>query len=150
MLTLCYLVLNSFSAIRRLKIYASFEAKQAHLFSDKVIEPEHVWFVKTSAETQDGRFLSSRPEYDYRVPGELFFRPAITLVENCLMEFLQSTSSDKWVTEMLRQGDAQVLKKHSQMRLQMKRDSLEKPNRRAGEMAPVIAERVCTVRIHDL
>ena len=37
---------------------------------------------------------------------------------------------------MLRQGDAQVFKKYSQMKLQIKRDALEKPNRQAGEIAP--------------
>jgi hypothetical protein len=29
--------------------------------------------------------------------------------------------SDEWVTQMLRQGDAQVMEKYSQMKLQMKR-----------------------------
>jgi len=43
--------------------------------------------------------------------------------------------------QMLRQGDAQVMKKYSQMKLQMKRDALEKLNRLAGELAPVIGER---------
>jgi hypothetical protein len=46
---------------------------------------------------------------------------------------------------MLRQGDAQVFKKYSQMKLQMKREALEKINRRAGEIPPVTAERMCTV-----
>jgi len=46
---------------------------------------------------------------------------------------------------MLRQGDAQVFKKYSQMKLQMKREALEKINRRAGEMAPVTYERMYTV-----
>jgi integrase len=54
---------------------------------------------------------------------------------------------DEWVTQMLRQGDAQVFKKYSQMKLQMKRDALEKLDRRAGEMAPLVAERMCTVTI---
>jgi hypothetical protein len=48
---------------------------------------------------------------------------------------------------MLRQGDAQVMKKYSQMKLQMKRDALGKLNRLAGELAPVIGERVCTVTV---
>ena len=43
--------------------------------------------------------------------------------------------ADEWVTQMLRQGDAQVFKKYSQMKLQMKREALEKLNRRASEMA---------------
>jgi hypothetical protein len=42
--------------------------------------------------------------------------------------------ADEWVTQMLRQGDAQVFKKYSQMKLQMKREALEKLNRRASEM----------------
>jgi integrase len=55
--------------------------------------------------------------------------------------------ADEWVTQMLRQGDAQVFKKYSQMKLQMKRDALEKLNRRAGERLPPAAERTCTVTI---
>ena len=51
------------------------------------------------------------------------------------------------MTQMLRQGDAQVLKKYSQMKLQMKRDVLVKLNRHAGEMAQAIAERMCTVTV---
>jgi hypothetical protein len=34
---------------------------------------------------------------------------------------------------MLRQGDAKVFKKYSQMKLQMKREALAKLNRRANE-----------------
>lgn len=34
---------------------------------------------------------------------------------------------------MLRQGDAEVFKKYSQMKLQMKREALEKINRQANE-----------------
>jgi hypothetical protein len=34
---------------------------------------------------------------------------------------------------MLRQGDAKVFKKYSQMKLQMKREALEKINRQANE-----------------
>src|SRR5215472_5030879 len=53
--------------------------------------------------------------------------------------------ADEWVTQMLRQGDAQVMKKYSQMKLQMKREALEKLNRSAGEAARAPAERMCTV-----
>jgi integrase len=53
--------------------------------------------------------------------------------------------ADEWVTQMLRQGDAQVFKKYSQMKLQMKREALEKLNRRANEMASGSRERMCTV-----
>ncbi|MGC1600544.1 MAG: hypothetical protein WA757_09845, partial [Candidatus Acidiferrales bacterium] len=43
--------------------------------------------------------------------------------------------ADEWVTQLLRQSDAQVFKKYSQMKLRMKREGLEKLNRRANEMA---------------
>jgi integrase len=42
--------------------------------------------------------------------------------------------ADEWVTQLLRQSDAQVFKKYSQMKLKMKREALEKLNRRANEM----------------
>ena len=41
--------------------------------------------------------------------------------------------ADEWVTQMLRQGDAKVFKKFSQMKFQMKREALEKINRQANE-----------------
>jgi hypothetical protein len=46
---------------------------------------------------------------------------------------------------MLRQGDAQVFKNYSQMKLQMKRAAREKLNRRASEMASSTGERTGTV-----
>jgi integrase len=60
--------------------------------------------------------------------------------------------ADEWVTQMLRQSDAQVFKKYSQMKLQMKREALVKLNRRANEMATVAADAfmaapICTVRV---
>jgi hypothetical protein len=62
--------------------------------------------------------------------------------------------TDEWVTQMHRQSDAQVFKKYSQMKLQMKREALVKLNRRANEMAPVAADvllaaPLCTVTVHD-
>ena len=44
--------------------------------------------------------------------------------------------TDQWVTQLLRQCDSQVFKRYSQMKLQMKREVLEKLNRLANEMAP--------------
>src|SRR5437660_5224367 len=41
--------------------------------------------------------------------------------------------ADKWVTQLLRQGDAKIFKKYSQMKLQMKREALAKLNRQANE-----------------
>ena len=44
--------------------------------------------------------------------------------------------ADEWVTQLLRQGDAKVFKKYSQMKLQMKREALAKLNRQANESGP--------------
>ena len=44
--------------------------------------------------------------------------------------------ADEWVTQLLRQGDAKVFKKYSQMKLQMKREALAKLNRQANEAGP--------------
>ena len=46
----------------------------------------------------------------------------------------------EWVIQMLRQGDSQVFKKYSQMKLQMKREALDKINRRANEMSGVLTQ----------
>jgi len=43
--------------------------------------------------------------------------------------------ADEWVTQLLRQTDAKVFKKYSQMKLQMKREALEKLNRQANEVS---------------
>jgi hypothetical protein len=49
---------------------------------------------------------------------------------------------------MLRQGDAQVFKKYSQMKQRMKREALEKLNRHANEMsAPKAGDQKCTVLV---
>ena len=40
----------------------------------------------------------------------------------------------EWVTQLLRQGDSQIFRRYSQMKLQMKREALEKINRQANEM----------------
>jgi hypothetical protein len=46
----------------------------------------------------------------------------------------------EWVTQLLRQGDAKVFKKYSPMKLQMKREALQKLNRRANESACVLGQ----------
>jgi hypothetical protein len=43
--------------------------------------------------------------------------------------------ADEWVTQLLRQGDVKVFKKYSRMKLQMKREALQKLNRTANERA---------------
>jgi len=48
--------------------------------------------------------------------------------------------ADEWVIQMLRQGDSQVFKEYSQMKLQMKREALDKINRRANEMSVVLTQ----------
>jgi hypothetical protein len=46
--------------------------------------------------------------------------------------------ADEWVTQLLRQGDAKVFKKYSQMKLQMKREALQKLHRTANESVGVL------------
>ena len=41
---------------------------------------------------------------------------------------------------MLRQGDSQAFKKYSHMKLQMKREALEKLNRQANEMTDTLCQ----------
>jgi uncharacterized protein YbjQ (UPF0145 family) len=48
--------------------------------------------------------------------------------------------ADQWILQMLRQVDSQVFKKYSQMKLQMKREALEKINRRANEMSGILTQ----------
>ena len=48
--------------------------------------------------------------------------------------------ADEWVTQLLRQTDAKVFKKYSQMKLQMKREALQKLNRQANELASSIEQ----------
>lgn len=48
--------------------------------------------------------------------------------------------ADEWVTRLLRQGDAKVFKKYSQMKLQMEREPLQKLNRSANEAAGVLGQ----------
>ena len=50
--------------------------------------------------------------------------------------------ADEWVTQLLRQGDSQVFKKYSRMKLQMQREALSKLNRHANEMPDLVAEPV--------
>jgi integrase len=46
--------------------------------------------------------------------------------------------ADEWVTQMLRQTDAQVFKRYSHMKIQMKRGGLRKLNRKASEVTAVV------------
>jgi integrase len=62
--------------------------------------------------------------------------------------------ADEFVTQLLRQGDAKVFKKYSQMKLQMKREALGKLNRNANESGKVLTpsspiERVLTQFWHS-
>jgi integrase len=50
--------------------------------------------------------------------------------------------ADEWVTQLLRQGDSQVFKKYSQMKLQMQREALSKLNRHANEMIDLVTQPV--------
>ena len=57
---------------------------------------------------------------------------------------LSAGVADEWVTQLLRQGDAKVFKKYSQMKLQMKREALLKMNRQANEATGVLTRRGLT------
>lgn len=57
--------------------------------------------------------------------------------------------ADEWVIQMLRQGNSQVFKKYSQMKLQMKREALDKINRRANEMSVVLTQQASGDRGFD-
>jgi hypothetical protein len=48
--------------------------------------------------------------------------------------------ADEWVIQMLRQGDSRVFKKYSQMTLQIKKEALDKINRRASEISEVLTQ----------
>jgi integrase len=52
----------------------------------------------------------------------------------------QTTISGKGDFLMLRQGDSQDFKKYSQMKLQMKREALDKINRQANEMSVALTQ----------
>lgn len=54
--------------------------------------------------------------------------------------------ADEWVTQLLRQGDSQVFKKYSRMKLQMQREALAKMNRHANEMPDLVAQPVPELR----
>ena len=49
--------------------------------------------------------------------------------------------ADEWVTQLLRQGDAKVFKKYSQMKLQMKREALAKIAERRTKRGVLAQER---------
>ena len=55
------------------------------------------------------------------------------LHSTCATRLSAGGVADEWVTQLLRQGDAKVFKKYSQMKLQMKREALAKLNRQANE-----------------
>jgi len=54
--------------------------------------------------------------------------------------------ADEWVTQLLRQGDSQVFKKYSRMKLQMQREALTKLNRHANETPGLVAPSVSEPR----
>ena len=57
--------------------------------------------------------------------------------------------ADEWVIQMLRQGNSQVCKKYSQMKLQMKREALDTMNRQANEMSGVLTQQASGDRGFD-
>ena len=98
-----------------------------------------------------GAVVVSEQSESARLPGELqkdlAYARACTTLERAGVPYfriydLRSTYAtrlsaggvaDEWVTQLLRQSDAKVFKKYSQMKLQMKREALRRLNRRANE-----------------
>ena len=64
-----------------------------------------------------------------------YFR-SYNLRSTCATRLSAGGVADEWVTQLLRQGDAKVFKKYSQMKLQTKREALAKLNRQANETGP--------------
>lgn len=55
------------------------------------------------------------------------------LRSTCATRLSAGGVANEWVTQILRQGEAKVFKKYSQMKLQMKGEALVKLNRQASE-----------------
>jgi len=72
-------------------------------------------------------------EKTLRTAGVLYFR-LYDLRSTHATRLSAGGVADEWVTQMLRQSDAKVFKKYSQMKLQMKREALTKLNRKANEV----------------
>jgi hypothetical protein len=68
----------------------------------------------------------------FRKPGIPYFR-IYDLRSTYATRLSAGGVADEWVTQLLRQGDAKVFKKYSQMKLQMKREALAKLNRNAND-----------------
>ena len=62
------------------------------------------------------------------------------LRSTCATRLRAAGVADEWVTQLLRQADSKVFKKYSQIKLQMKREALEKFNRRANEMTGTLCQ----------
>jgi hypothetical protein len=69
-----------------------------------------------------------------RIIGRISSERVALLMPSATFALRVLRAADEWVTQLLRQGDAKVFKKYSQMKLQMKREGLEKMNRQANEM----------------
>jgi integrase len=72
---------------------------------------------------------------DSKTPNGIAEAPLTDLAVDAFREQIRIAGgvADEWVTQLLRQGDAKVFKKYSQMKLQMKREALQKINRKANE-----------------
>jgi integrase len=60
------------------------------------------------------------------------------LRSTCATRLSAGGVAEEWAIQVLRQGESQVFKKYSQMKLQMKREALGRINRRANEMSGVL------------
>ena len=77
-----------------------------------------------------GTSISPKGTHD---PKQIVPRPIVKKVVRWA-ELLKGHPHE-WVTQLLRQGDSQVFKEYSQMKLEMKREAHKKLNRLANEMS---------------
>jgi hypothetical protein len=81
------------------------------------------------------RFLLDEVEHfsDYQRASVASLRPLSPSSRNAVQFPSGMVFSFAGIPKLLRQGDAKVFKKYSQMKLQMKREALKKLNRKANE-----------------
>lgn len=96
--------------------------------------PDHFLFPSDLNPTGHQRTLNTAWQKTLRRAGVPYFRN-YDLRSTYATRLSAGGVADEWVIQLLRQGDSHIFKKYSQIKLQMKREALEKINRRANEMA---------------
>ena len=97
---------------------------------EKVFRNEN-GYARSALETECG--LSENLLLDFDFESGAVSEARVRAFELPVCRFSRNSVADEWVTQLLRQGDAKVFKKYSQMKLQMKREALERLDRHANE-----------------